>query len=474
MGNRWHGRVGFCASVIVLLLVVASSARGQTSATSRPKPGGDGDPSPGLASDHPKRDGDLEQLSWWVSMERSLPRTLWEEAQDSISALRSEAAPPLSDAQFYMEVRRIAALADNGHSNAATGPIYEDFGLLPLRVYWFADGPFIVRATEPFRGLLGARVEAVDGTPIDDLVTTLRRFHGGSQAFFLHYSAAPLMLSAPLMHAIGLSASPDELVLTMTLLSGEKREVTVPVDRSSSSVREWPWRYLNPEPIEGESGWVTLLDTDVGLPLSLRQPDEVFRFVRLEERHVVYVQLRFNMDVNGASISTFLRETLENLERDHPHSIILDCRQNPGGDLTLSAEAALELPKLASPEGKVYVLTGPGTFSAGIYTSFFPKFADAQRTVVVGEHVGDRAQFWAETGPTFRLRDSRYDVGYSLQRHDLANGCSVPEVCHMAQWPASWNIAVGSLEPDWRVTATFADYRTGRDPVLERVLADLP
>jgi hypothetical protein len=472
VASQWHRTTGFCVSLIALILVVSGSALAQTSAASQARAEGESGALPGLASDHCERDGDFEQLSWWVSMERSMTPALWEEAQESISAHRSEKAS-LSDAQFYMEVRRIAALGDNGHSNVSEEPIYEHFGLLPLRLYWFSDGPFIVRATERFRNLLGARIEAVNGTAIGDLTTTLKEFHGGSQDFFRHYSAAPLMLSAPLMHAIGLSESPEELILTVTTLSGEKQEVTVPLDRTSSSIRDWPWRYLNPAPIENENGWATLLETDTALPLYLRQPDEVFRYVLLEKHQVAYIQMRFNMDSNGEAINAFLTQTLENLERDRPHSIILDSRQNPGGDLTLAAEAALKLPQLAKPEGKVYVLTGPGTFSAGIYTSFFPKASDAQRTVVVGEHVGDRPQFWAESGPPFRLRDSQYFIGYSLQMHDLANGCSDPEKCHMAQWPKSWNIAVGTLVPDWPVPSTFADYKTGRDPVMERVLADL-
>lgn len=472
MASRWQVTAGLRASLIVLILVVSISSSAQTLADNEATAEKRGVPSPRITPEHSERDRDFEQLSWWVSMDRSMTPAQWQEAQKSISTHRSEKAL-LSDAQFYMEIRRIAALGDNGHSNVSGGPIYEHFGLLPLRVYWFSDGPFIVRAAERFRNLLGARIEAVNGTAVGDLTTTLKQFHGGRMEFFRHYSAAPLMLSAPLMHAIGLSESPEELVLTVTTLSGEKKDVRVALDRSTVSTREWPWRYLNPAPIENEHGWATLFGPDSVLPLYLRQPNQVFRYVLLEEHGVAYIQLRFNMDLNGETIEDFLTKTLEKLERDRPHSIILDNRQNPGGDLTLTAEAALKLPQLARPEGKVYVLTSPGTFSAGIYTSFFPKAADSRRTIVVGEHVGDRPQFWAESGPPFRLRDSQYPIGYSLQKHDLANGCSDPEKCHMAQWPESWNIAVGTLEPDWPVPSTFADYTSGRDPVMDRVLAQI-
>jgi hypothetical protein len=92
------------------------------------------------------------------------------------------------------------------------------------------------------------------------------------------------------------------------------------------------------------------------------------------------------------------------------------------------------------------------------------------RSLVVGESVGDLSEFWAETGDPFRLPESGFGIGYALQRHDLARGCSVPEECHMAQHPAHLNLVVETLEPDWRVPAIFADFAAGRDPVLERVL----
>ena len=43
----------------------------------------------------------------------------------------------------------------------------------------------------------------------------------------------------------------------------------------------------------------------------------------------------------------------------------------------------------------------------------------------------------------------------------------------MTLWPEEWNIAVGSFEPDWPVPMKFADFKAGRDPVLERVLEDV-
>ena len=154
------------------------------------------------------RVADLEQLSWWVSMEHSFSDSLWREAQAAITGHQADSAL-FTDAEFYMEVRRIVALAENGHTNVSTSAIHDTFGLLPLRAYWFSDGPYIVRAQDLHRDLLGARVDAINGTPITDLETRLMDYHGGNREFFQRYSAPLLMFSPPLMHAIGVSDNPE-------------------------------------------------------------------------------------------------------------------------------------------------------------------------------------------------------------------------------------------------------------------------
>jgi hypothetical protein len=119
------------------------------------------------------------------------------------------------------------------------------------------------------------------------------------------------------------------------------------------------------------------------------------------------------------------------------------------------------------------VITDGATFSAGIYTSFYPKSADAERTVVVGETVGDHARFWAETGPALTLPDTGYRIAYSLRMHDVAEGCADRKICHMTRgFDPRWNLAVGSIGPDWPVETRFADFVARRDPALERILAD--
>jgi len=414
------------------------------------------------------READLAKLEEWIEIEQGFTPEKREEAHAAVQA-HLEKGTALTDAELYLEVRRIVALADNGHSNVDQTPIHERFGLVPLRTYWFSDGPHVVRARAGEQALLGARLVSVEGRPLTDLEPRLAAYHGGTLEHFRHETEASLLLSPALMHAAGLAERPDRLRLGLVDRGGAAVEVVLAADPDSSHLAARPWRYLSSAPLRGGEDWRAVRAADEATPLWLQEADEAFRYVRLEGG-LVYVQLRGNRDSGGVRIRDFTAKVRARLEEDRPRSIVLDDRANPGGDLTTTADFALELPSYVEG-GRVYVLTGNGTFSAGIYTSFFPKASDPENTRVVGELVGDRAEFWAEASDAFLLPDSGIFVGYALQRHDLIHGCTAPD-CHMARHPPHWNLAVETLAPDWPVAMTFADFAAGRDPVLERVLAE--
>ncbi len=410
---------------------------------------------------------DLERLQEWVELDKSLTPDSRVEALGRIEEWL-QAEESVTDVQFFLRVASVTALADNGHSNVASGPVY-GFGLLPLRTYWFSDGLYVVRARREHVRLLGARIASIDGVPVDDLADSLSVYHGGTIEEFRQYYATPYMVSPPLLHAAGLSEHGDRSVLELVLVGGERETVTFEMDPPDQGyTRGQPWHSLLPTPLSDQA-WVSHSTTAVEPPLALLDPDQAFRYVYLAHQDIVYIQLRSNFASGNQSARDFADEARTRIARDQPTSVILDNRFNPGGDLTRTADFALDLPSMVPSQGRIYVLTSNATFSAGIYTSFFPKAADPERTIVVGERVGDRERFWAESRSPFVLPDSGYRLSYSLQMHDLGEGCPTPQVCHLGG-RARWDVALGSLNPDVVIPTTFADFAAGRDPVLEYVL----
>jgi hypothetical protein len=128
------------------------------------------------------------------------------------------------------------------------------------------------------------------------------------------------------------------------------------------------------------------------------------------------------------------------------------------------------LPRLLPPDGKIFVLIGPRTLSAAIATTAMLKARGKDRVVIVGEPMGDRAQFWADTERR-TLPNSKLVVSASRAFEDWENGCDDLDRC-------LWlNVALAesnvSLQPEISVRANFKDYARGHDAALAAIVEQL-
>ena len=216
------------------------------------------------------RTADLHRLEEWVEREQSLTAANRREANRRIEEwLRRE--EPFSSAGFFLAVASITALADNGHSNTSMGPAY-NFGLLPIRSFWFSDGLYIVRARNEHKRLLGARINGIAGLSPDQLVDRLGIYHGGTDEYFRQYYHAPLMLSPAILQAAGLSDDASRLALDLSFPDGSSGSVRLAADQGDEQP-DWvrPWRLLVPAPIEDEDkGWSTVFSPAETLPMALK------------------------------------------------------------------------------------------------------------------------------------------------------------------------------------------------------------
>src|SRR5215203_118828 len=92
----------------------------------------------------------------------------------ALADLKSRLAD-LSPAQAVVGVMRVAALLSrerDGHQFALPEPDAE-WPLLPLRMYEFADGVFVTDARAPYDDLRGARLVAIEGWPITEVLDEL-------------------------------------------------------------------------------------------------------------------------------------------------------------------------------------------------------------------------------------------------------------------------------------------------------------
>lgn len=377
---------------------------------------------------------------------------------------------PLSDGLSYerlaLEYSRALALFDNAHSTVIDPKLKR----VPLRLHWFADGLYVVKAAPGLEPLLGTRVLALNGRDPEELLRLLHRYVPGVEGW-RRYRSETLFTSPATLSALGAPRDDSTLLVDYQKPGGRRASLAVTVQADpppGDAFREF--RHLLPgDESFGTKAWQRAGDAIVVKPQYLRDLPSPFARAWLADLRAEYIRLNGSNSTPQVDLPAFLEAAVaEAIEKGARHAIV-DLRFDWGGNYMLARRFAPSLAAAIPRDGRIFVITGPNTFSAGLILAARLKHFANGRAVVVGEPAGDRLQFWAE-GLGVDLPPNGAELYLSTARHDLARGCPwMDRDCFVLDklFPAD----VGSLDVAIPARNSFADFMAGRDAALERIAA---
>lgn len=355
--------------------------------------------------------------------------------------------PSLERNAIIVGFMRLAAMVGDGHTRVdPRKDAAFRFPSLPLKLYLFDDGLYVRAAAAGRADLVGARVEAIGGVPVEEAIRRAAELASRDNAIGPRLFV-PLYLAMPdILEALGLSAR--RVSASLTLSQGRRRwTVTVPAGDVDPS---WPpdtdISLVTPE------GWVDARTT-AQPPLWLQAPLDYHRLIDLPEQRALYVQLNMVTDAREETLARFGERIEARVRETNPRAVVLDLRLNHGGNGNLRTGLVRALIRAEDADTRLYVLTWRGTFSASQFIlDDLDRLTDA---VFIGEPASSKP--------------SSYGDAY---RMPLPNsGISVRSSIYW--WQAGQNDAPWT----WIDVATpyrFADYAAGRDPALDAALSDAP
>ena len=409
---------------------------------------------------------DLDYLQALLRLDRSFSDEAARAFEHGRQALLAR-AETLTTAQFVLGVSELVALAGNGHTNVAPGARAGLMNRVPLRFAWFADGLFVVHSDRANAGLRAARIDTIGGRRPEDMLIDLKRFRGGRQEFARTRSML-LMESPEALASIYPELDPRQLPMALTLADGTRRDVIVGARAADPNApNPLPWLYLSPvAAAEIVPDGVNALDADTPLPASLRGHGNSVHHEVLGDG-VLYLHLWRMTDDEGGSLSGQLARLVSASEQPWK-AVIVDLRFNGGGDYTKVHGFARDLRASIAHDGMIVVLVNNETFSAALTTVAWLKHYGGERTLIIGERLGDEPAFWAEGG-TLTLPNSKLPIAFASGYHDWKHGCHDLRRCFgLNLW---FGVAAGDLDPESETGWRFSDYMRGRDSVLEAALA---
>ena len=379
-------------------------------------------------------------------------------------------AASMTDAEFAVGVAAAAAITENGHTNMSIARAADDLNSLPVRFFWFADGLFITRARAEYADLIGARIIAYDDAPPETLLSQLDEFQGGTEEI-VRFRSPHFFGSPAVMHAAKMANSPDRVSLSLELADGEMRDVILEVEQRPTETMHsiyYPLPIKSKEEIESGHDWRFLDPKKAGATYYAKYPERDLWSDALPGGGA-YLRLRITMKRDGNNFTGWLADLKKKYSAEPVDYLVLDLRSNGGGNYLQSRDFATHVSDFVKPNGKIYMLSDDGTFSAALVTMAFALSDAGDQGVVVGGRPGDDEQFWAESGGALRLPNSDLAIWVSTGYHDWENGCKDWSRCF---WPnILLGVAAGPLDPDIIAPLTFDDYSQGIDTTMQAVFA---
>ncbi|MBI2826131.1 MAG: hypothetical protein HYX69_15740 [Planctomycetia bacterium] len=353
---------------------------------------------------------------------------------EAVQTIRAKVAD-LTDGDILAEIQKALVLLGDGH----TRPHFGGRKTLPLRLYFFSDGLFVIDAAEPYRDLIGCRVERLGGADIERLKQLLATVESRDNPMGIIW-LGPFELVKPwLLKSLGLMPAEGPLSLDVVDRAGKTRTVAIePADGPRYNGDLPPSRLADAPPP----------------PRYMSKMETAYWFEPLPDAEALYFQFNSVGGQKGDTLDRFADRLQAQFESQRPKAVIVDLRHNGGGDtyLYLNLLKTLIHYERDNPQARYYALVGRGTFSAAQnFTNDLDRLTEA---VFVGEPTGSRPKAAGES------------TGVVLPYSGAA--LSISTRYHQHAYPTDSRIWVA---PDFRVELSSEDYFANRDPALDAVLA---
>ncbi|HEX5234243.1 MAG TPA: hypothetical protein VFW25_02825 [Silvibacterium sp.] len=351
--------------------------------------------------------------------------------------------PQLNDDQIFVRLAQILALVQDGHSGFDLRPIPppDRKDRIPIRFDRYENGIYVRAAAPEYADAVGGKVIKIgsdDWEPAIQKVDSIDSHDAGNLGEQFAWGAKTTLNCPRLLHGLGLSSSGDAADFVIEK-NGSQRTFHM-----KASAPMGPW-FLNSIP----SDWVDARPSTASVPLSRQHEDMPYWFTALPDQHTVYFQFNLILPIGNEGLDAFSKRLATALQAPEIDRLVIDLRNNTGGDNTLIRNLLVTLIRSKqNHRGGIYVLTGPATFSAT--QNFLNRLGNYADIVVIGAPTAENVNFFGDP------------VGILLPHSHLE--AAVSTLWWQDEDPRDKRTATF---PELAVADTFNDYVAGRDPVLE-------
>lgn len=318
--------------------------------------------------------------------------TTKDEFEEKINNLKSM-INELDYEEMKVEISRVIASIKDAHTAIAIPAKW----YLPLKLYWFNDGIYIINTTAEYKELLYKKITAIDGISINEVIDDMSQIISYENDFLFKAQCVKYIQVAEVLYGLLIIDSMENLKIRV-----EDEDVEI----ETVSFNEL--KYI----------------ANDKLPIYAKKSYENLWYEYREKQHDLYIKYNSCREYGEILIKDKIIEIIKFIENNKIHRLTIDLRNNMGGDSTLLEPLIYYIKKNSTinTKGNLKVVIGRETFSSALLNAYQFKFET--NATIIGEPSGGKPNCYGEI-LRFNLPNSKFNISYSTRYYKLIEDDSV-------------------------------------------------
>lgn len=344
--------------------------------------------------------------------------------------------PTLTETNLKIELMRLIKQVGDGHTQFAYwGSEHRQY---PLELRMFGEELRLISIDQKYRHLLGATLIAIEDLPIEQILPLITPILQGVENIYSEKQRlCETIRVAEVLHGLKISKNLQQTSFTFKLANSEEHNIIL----NSLSMPQFQTYAMSsfklPKPVNFS---MHKISTE-GIDLLLSNNGQI-------------AYLDFHHYPTFSAMQDFAEDLIDLLREKKTSKVIIDLRNNGGGDFFVGLQLAWALIMVDSLDWRegMYVLIGRKTFSAAMSNA--AQYRQLLNATLVGEPTGANPVGYQDAG-TFSLPHSGWTVMYSKRRYRFQDSESA------------------GVEPDVRIDLDWDSYQSGKDKLFDWILNNI-
>jgi len=331
---------------------------------------------------------------------------------------------------IVMEIAKIVATIGDAH----TAVVLPRYNRLPIEVYCFQEGVFVIAAIPSYQQLLYQKLIGINGESIATICKRLESVISHENQSFVLAQLPEYLICTDILFGLGII---DDLYhVTIQVETDQEKQI----DCQVGTIKYEDWQHVLTEQKK----------EIVALPLYRQQQGQYYWSHLNVKKGFLYINYNKCKNMPGYTIADFSTQLMVAIESNPKiQYLAIDLRNNGGGNSELLKEFFQWLDSFGrlNQKGRLFVIVGRDTFSSALLNVYYLKYHS--EAIFVGEATGGKPNCYGEV-KYLSLASSGLVIRYSTQYYKL-----IKENSQL------------SFEPNVVKAVTFQNYRNHFDPCIE-------